>query len=229
MAALLAAAALAAPARAHPLLDGLVTAYEAGQYRRVAALADSSAADTASLSRDERAYLYTYWAFSLVALSREAEAEDKFKLLLALKPETDLNPEFVSPKIIAVFRNARAGQQRAAAPPGRSGSPLVGEGRPAKPGALIRSLAWPGWGQSYRGQARKGRIFKVASLAAVAGLVAAQAGTSYAHNRYLEAGDPGRIEGTYTTYNRWYRARNLAINVAVTVWVLGAVDVMMGD
>lgn len=226
---LCAVTAVSVAAQARPALDELVTAYERGDYQRAAAVAESAAVDSASIARDDRAYFLTYWAFSLVALSRDDEAVRIFRSLLALNPATDLNPEFVSPKIIVVFRRAKAEFTQPAAPPASGGKLLVDARRPTKPAALIRTLAWPGWGQSYRGQPKKGRIFKIASLAAAVGLGAAQIGSYFAHKDYLDARDAGRIDDTYALYNRWYRIRNLSLNVAVSVWVFGAVDVMMGD
>lgn len=220
------AASLAAQNR--PVLDELVEAYERGDYRRVVAVADSAAADSVALTADDRAYCLTYWAFSLVALSRDDEAARRFRQLLELRPATELNPEFVSPKIISVFRKAQSEQRQAVAPP--DGIKLsVGAHQPSKPGALLRTLAWPGWGQSYRGQARKGRIFKIASLAAAAGLGATAVGCYVTHQQYLDARDADRIGDTYATYNRWYRSRSLAVDLAVSVWVAGVIDVMMND
>ncbi|MCU0606538.1 MAG: hypothetical protein MUF78_03765 [Candidatus Edwardsbacteria bacterium] len=220
------AATLAAQPR--PALDALVEAYERGDYRRVAAIAESAAADTTALSADDRAYLLTYWAFSLVALSREDDAVARFRQLLELRPATELNPEFVSPKIIGVFRQAQAQHRRADAP--SDGITLQVEDRaPSKPGALLRTMAWPGWGQSYRGQARKGRILRIAALAAAAALGATEVGCYVTHQQYLDARDADRIADTYTTYNRWYRSRALAVNLAVSVWVAGVIDVMMDD
>lgn len=220
------AATLAAQPR--PALDELVQAYERGDYRRVTAVAESLAADTTAMPADDRAYFLTYWAFSLVALSREDEAVERFRQLLELRPATDLNPEFVSPKIIGVFRKAQAEQRQTAAPP--DGITLRTEDRaPSKPGALLRTLAWPGWGQSYRGQSRKGRTLRIAALAAAAALGTTEVGCYLTHQQYLDARDPDRIADTYTTYNRWYRCRALAVNLAVSVWVVGVIDVMMGD
>ncbi|HTY08194.1 MAG TPA: hypothetical protein VMF29_03440 [Candidatus Edwardsbacteria bacterium] len=210
-------------------VNDLLSGYDRGDYQRVAALAESLAADTAALSRDEVATLRTYWAFALVALGRDGEAAAQFTLLLRQRPATDLNPEFVSPKIIAVFRDAQAAFNRAAAAAGPGPRLVLKPPQPGKPGALLRTLVWPGWGQSYRGQAKRGRMFQIASLAAVAGLGAAELGAYVAHRDYLNARDSGRISDTYTTYNHWYRFRNLTVNLTVSVWVLGVVDVMMGD
>jgi hypothetical protein len=209
----------------HDLLGG----YDRGDYQRVAALAESLTVDTAGMGRDDLATLRTYWAFALVALGRDDDAVRQFTLLLRQRPATDLNPEFVSPKIIAVFKRAQTAVNRSAAATGPAQPVLLTAAKPGKPGALLRTLLWPGWGQGYRGQVKRGRMFKLASLAAVAGLGIAELGTYFSHRDYLVARDAGRVSAAYTTYNRWYRARNLTVNLTVSVWVLGAVDVMMGD
>jgi hypothetical protein len=210
-------------------IHDLLSDYDRGDYQRVEALAESLTIDTTGLSRDDLATLRTYRAFALVALGRDDEAVTQFTLLLRQRPATDLNPEFVSPKIIAVFKSAQTEYKRTIAVTSPAQPILLTANPPGKPGALLRTLLWPGWGQSYRGQVKRGRMFKIASLAAVAGLGIAELGTYLSHRDYLAARDANRISATYTAYNRWYRASNLAINLTVSVWVLGAVDVMMGD
>jgi hypothetical protein len=221
-------AACAVAQQRNPIND-LLSGYERGDYQQVAALAESLAVDTAGLDRDDLATLRTYRAFALVALGRDKEAEAQFTLLLRQRPATDLNPEFVSPKIIAVFKAAQANSNRSGGVAAQIQPVLLKPPKPGKPGALLRTMLWPGWGQSYRGQAKRGRLFRIASLVAVTGLGAAELGTYFTHRDYLNARDGGRIGDTYVTYNHWYRFRNLSVNLTVSVWVLGVVDVMMGE
>ena len=229
IAAALGCCAMCAAAQQRNAIHDLLNDYDRGDYPRVAALAESLTVDTVGVGRDDLATLRTYWAFALVALGRDDDAVRQFTLLLRQRPATDLNPEFVSPKIIAVFKSAQTAFNRSAAAAGPGRPVLLNADQPGKPGAMLRTLLWPGWGQSYRGQVKRGRMFKIASLAAVAGLGIAELGTYFAHRDYLDTRDAGRISTTYTTYNRWYRVRNLTVNLTVSVWVLGAVDVMMGD
>jgi hypothetical protein len=48
-----------------------------------------------------------------------------------------------------------------------------------------------------------------------------------ARRSYLDDHDPASIAGRYRTYNRWYRARNFGVNLAIAAWLAGVLDVMM--
>lgn len=203
--------------------------YDQGRYRQAADSAAAALADSGELDGETVSYLMTYRSFSLVALGREAEAEEEFLKLLALQPKLELNPEFVSPKIIEVFKRAKA---RTAAQPSvrkQEDASLFAKARPSKAQALWRSMLWPGWGQRHRGSRLKASVLQGASLGALGAWGVLELGTSRARRDYLDETEPTQIQASYDSYNSWYRARNLAVNCVVAIWLYNLVDVMMTE
>jgi tetratricopeptide (TPR) repeat protein len=210
-------------------LKTVATDYDQGRYQQAAEAAAAALADTSQMDLETVSYLLTYRSFSLVALGREAEAEEEFLKLLSRQPKLELNPEFVSPKIIEVFKRARSKfrAQTQARPP--EPGPLFAKPKPTKAQAMWRSLLWPGWGQRYRGSRLKASILQGASLGALGAWGALELGARRARQDYLEGTEPSQIQSAYNTYNSWYRARNLAVNCVVAVWLYNLVDVMMTE
>lgn len=210
-------------------LGAVVASYERGFYDDVVRNAQKALADTMVYTTADLVYLRTYLAFSLVALGDDDQAVTVFKAILVSKPKLELNPEFVSPKIISVFKRA---QLEAAQSQGQSGvqpGMIFDKGKPQKIPCLWRSSLWPGWGQSYRGEMRKGKFLQRSALGIATGLGALFLGTYLSHQSYLNATDPDVIESKYKTYNTWYKTRNFGINLAVSFWFYSALDIVLSD
>ncbi len=203
--------------------------YDQGRYQQAADSAASALADSGDLDGETESFLLTYRSFSLVALGKEAEAEEEFQKLLARQPKLELNPEFVSPKIIEVFKRAKARIVAQKNVRKQEDVPLFSQGRPSKAQALWRSMLWPGWGQRHRGSRLKASVLQGASLGALGAWGALELGTRRARQNYLDIADPAHIQSAYDSYNSWYRARNLAVNCVVAIWLYNLVDVMMTE
>ena len=189
------------------VMGQLVAAYEKGDYQAVLQTAEAALKDTSTLSASDLIYVRTYMAFSLVAQEKEPEALAQFKILLQTKPKMELNPEFVSPKIIQVFKKAQSEIVQQDATERAPSRILLNNEKPSKPSALWRSALWPGWGQSHRGDRTKGKVLRWGSLAVAAGLGVAYLGTSISHRNYDDARNQDDAAFRYRNYNRWYRAR----------------------
>lgn len=210
-------------------LKAVATDYDQGRYLQAAEKAAAALDDSAAEDQETRSYLLTYRAFSLVALGRETEAEAEFIRLLAIQPKLELNPEFVSPKIIEVFKRAKSRTRNQAQTTLQEPQPLFAKPKPSKAQALWRSMLWPGWGQRHRGSRLKASVLQSASLGALGAWGALELGTSRARSEYLDSSEPGQIQSAYDSYNGWYRARNLAVNCVVAIWLYNLVDVMMTE
>jgi len=208
-------------------MNAVIKSYEQGYFQEVILIAEKSLDDTAGFTQEEIIYFRTYLAFSLVAMGQEGGAIERFRQILSVKPKLELNPEFVSPKIIEVFKKAQAEFFRATSNGGQRPNLLFEKGRPGKFQGLWRSSLWPGWGQSLRGDARKGKILKWGAAGVAAGTGMAALGSYVSHQRYLDATDPGDIEAKYKTYNNWYKTRNFTVNLAVSFWVYNLVDIII--
>ena len=214
--------------RVNPM-NAVIKAYEQGYYQEVITIGESALSDTTGYSRDDVVYLRTYLAFSLVALGQEDAAQERFKQILTVRPKLELNPEFVSPKIIEVFKRAQIDFFRHRVDGYQKGGVLFEQGRPGRVQGLWRSALWPGWGQTVRGDARKGRILKWGAAGVAAGTGLAFLGTYLSHQSYLNANNPGDIESRYTTYNRWYRTRNFTVNLALSFWAYNLLDLAISN
>jgi len=218
--------AMALGQRDNPM-NAVIKSYEQGYFQEVILIAEKSLEDTAGFTQEEIIYFRTYLAFSLVAMGQEGGAIERFRQILSVKPKLELNPEFVSPKIIEVFKKAQADFFRSTSNGGQRPNLLFEKGRPGKFQGLWRSSIWPGWGQSVRGDARKGKIIKWGAAGVAAGTGLAVLGTYVSHQRYLDTTDPGDIEAKYKTYNNWYKTRNFTANLAVSFWVYTLVDIII--
>ncbi len=222
-------ASVAALGQQETPMNTVIRSYEQGYFQEVIGIAEKALGDTAGFAQDEIIYFRTYLAFSLVAMGQEDGAIERFKQILTVKPKLELNPEFVSPKIIEVFKRAQAEFFRAASNGDQRPTLLFEKGRPGKFQGIWRSSLWPGWGQSARGETRKGRILKWGAAGVAAGVGLAVLGTYVSHQRYLDATDPGDIEAKYKTYNSWYRTRNFTVNLAVSFWAYNILDLIVSN
>jgi len=210
-------------------MNAVIKSYEQGYYQEVISIAGKALEDTIGLSPEDIIYYRTYLAFSLVAMGEDESAKVYFKQMLAARPKLELNPEFVSPKIIEVFKRAQIEYLKASATAGQTTNFMFEKGRPNKFQGAWRSSLWPGWGQSVRGDPKKGRVLKLGAVGITAGTAAVMLGTYITHQRYLDAVDPGDIEDKYNSYNRWYKVRNFSINLAVSFWAYNVFDIIISN
>ncbi|MDO9027160.1 MAG: hypothetical protein Q7U87_04685 [bacterium] len=210
-------------------LGAVVASYERGYYEEVVTGARKALDDTSAYTPSDMVYLRTYLAFSLVALGNDDQAVQVFKTILTSKPKLELNPEFVSPKIISVFKRAQLETAQSQGHSGVQAGMIFDKGKPKKTPCLWRTALWPGWGQSYRGEVRKGKILKRSAMGIAAGLGTVFLGTYLSHQSYLNATDPDAIGPKYDTYNAWYKTRNFGINLAVSFWFYSALDIVLTD
>ena len=224
-----AAGSLPAQAQSVNYLGPVVAAYERGYYGEVVRSAQAALVDTTAYTPSDLVYLRTYLAFSLVALGDDDQAVAVFKAILVSKPKLDLNPEFVSPKIISVFKRAQLETAQSQGQTGVQSGMIFDKGKPQKISCLWRTALWPGWGQSYRGEIKKGKILKRSALGIAAGLGAVFLGTYVSHQSYLNATDPDAIGPKYDTYNAWYKIRNFGVNLAVSFWFYSTLDIVLTD
>jgi hypothetical protein len=210
-------------------MNAVIKGYERGYFQEVIDIAERALKDTAELSQEEIIYLKTYLAFSLVAMGQDSQASEKFIQILYAKPKLELNPEFVSPKIIEVFKKAQIEYFRLTGKDEQKTNFLFEKGRPGKFQGIWRSSIWPGWGQSIRGEYKKGKILKWASVSIAGTTGLSMLGTYINHQRYLDAVDPDDIQAKYRTYNNWYKARNFTVNLTVSFWIYNIVDIFLSN
>lgn len=189
-------------------VEEVKTLYDQGSYEEAVQAAEGILEETPGLELEAVVGLRKLVAFSWVALGRREEAKEEFKAILEIDPALTLDPLLISPKIIQVFEEAR------------------GELLSLRT-ALSRSLIFPGMGQLYSGERRKGRIFILGEGLTLCGLLISHIFTEKAHKAYHDAQDPSEIETRYQSYNNWFRIRTGFGCLSVGIWVCAPLDILL--
>lgn len=154
------------------------------------------------------------------------EAQSQFEMALSLDGTAKLDSVLISPKIISFFDKIKAEYE-----PTQKISPttqfqyiLVPDTRPE---ATLRSFIFPGWGQIYKGQKKKGL-----ALITATGISLASWGTLYilkekAYDDYLAAKIPDKIEDRYKTYNRFYKGQQICGYMTGALWLYALIDALI--
>jgi hypothetical protein len=144
-------------------------------------------------------------------------------LALQLNPSLELDPIFFSPQIqqrLEELRPKIAALDNAAAPTVRY--LVIADPRLE---ATWRSLLLPGWGQRFKGQKTKGRIFSIATAVLAGVAMASHILRERAEKKYLNAGE--EVEARYETFNRYHLLRNnMAVGLGV-VWGAAVLDALI--
>lgn len=157
------------------------------------------------------------------------EAQKQFEQALSIDDKAQLDSVYVSPKITQFFDELKQNFVESV-DKNQSGSTfapryiLVADPRPA---AAMRSLIFPGWGQLYKQEKKKGYV-----LAGAAGISLLATGIFHfmqesAHDDYLSATNPQLIEEKYADYNRLYKWRNNAAVFTGAVWLYAFFDALI--
>ncbi len=208
-------------------VSGVETAYEALEYAQAEALARQALARPEAFTGAQLVRLHTALGLILYARNDALGAAEQFRAALSLEPGLTLDPVLVSPVTLAFFEETKSTFLRERA----------GDARPApatryvvvrdtRPGAALRSLALPGWGQRSRGERTKGWLITAGWATAVGAGIAAHVQRDRARTAYLEETDPERVEDRYRTYNNWHRLRGGLFVAAGAVWAASVVDAL---
>lgn len=171
--------------------------------------------------------LYTYQAFSYVALDKKEQALNAFRYLLILNPDQELDPRFVSPKIIEIFEESKRikGDSIRLMPP-----PFVPIDRTALlKKSAVRSLMYPGLGQLYNGNKTKGYLFLSLETVSIIGLVVSHFLVNSTHRKYLDADEQNEIDKRYKDYSFWYKVRISFTVSSASIWLLNYIDATLSD
>jgi len=95
------------PNKGMPYLESGVQRYFEGEYRE--AVTDLQQAVSLGFgNKEDLSKALRFLAYAYVALNERERAKDSFRKALEVDPELDLDPVYVSPKIMDVFREAKA-------------------------------------------------------------------------------------------------------------------------
>ncbi len=198
-------------------LGDVVQLYDQAEYQKVILVSDSLLADSTEKAKYE-VDIRTYRAFSFVALGDTSSAKSEFKQILRISPSYDLNPAFVSPKIIDVFKIAK--------------SEFIEEKEIARknlPPPLWKSILLPGTYQDWKKLEKKSRFFSASSIITGSALVVTVVSTEVLHRIYLSKTNQNEIDRWYNYYNLSYKARNTILLTTGIILTLNLLDVLLTE
>lgn len=165
-------------------------------------------------------------AFSLVAQGKTALAKEHFLSILRRQPSHELNPILTSPKILAVFNDARATFLASRAQEAEASSVTVSV-PPA--GVTFRTIVFPGWEQWYHGRTTIGPLFAGAGAAALGSGITLAFLRKSAREDYLAAKTPEDIDAKYDKYNNYAKAESYCFAAYAVIYLLSEIDVFTHD
>jgi len=179
-------------------------------------------AEGPNVSDSVRSIAEKWIAFSLVAQGKTSLARDHFDALLKLNPQFELDPILTSPKILAVFDEARAHLSDRVKP-----ETDTVEVRPLRQSISVsfRTIIFPGWEQFHTNRPTAGYLFLGVGIVTLGTGITFEALRSSARSEYLSATVPSVIEAKYTTYNKYYKAEAYAFSAFAVVYIASEIDV----
>lgn len=156
------------------------------------------------------------------------ECRNQFETALSLDPELDLDPLFVSPKILDFFNGVKSNwlqkNQTNDAIRSRTRYIMMYDPRPA---AALRSMVLPGWGQRYKGEKRKGLILSGLWGVGLLGASVAHIARGNAEDRYVGETNPAKIDSRFDTFNTLHKLRNNLLLLSAGVWLYSYFDAIL--
>ncbi|MBU1984121.1 hypothetical protein KJ815_06915, partial [bacterium] len=155
-----------------PALDSLFiasqAAYDEGNFDEAELAALRGLRAGTELDELDLLKFHVILGYVYVARDQKDAAMREFTHILSVNPASELDPVMTSPKILEVFRQARADYMlRVASEPAVYRMPQAD----VRLSASWRSLVLPGWGQLYKQQKVKGSVIAAAQALSLAALV----------------------------------------------------------
>jgi hypothetical protein len=201
-------------------VSSVIRLYNDGIYERAELEARRALSADTALPPHARTELEKYLAFSLVAEGRNQEGKQHFIEALDVTPDLTLDPILVSPKLIAVFNEAKSEfRELQKNQPAATSSPTTG--------VSWRVLVYPGWEQYNQGRTTKGIGIAVLETALIAATIVLEANRASARNSYLSAVEASDIASKYNTYNNVRKAEIYVASAAIFVWVYAELDAFL--
>lgn len=200
-------------------------AYEDFDFARARSILIGLVADPADATTSELAQAHLLLGVLDYTEQKPADARTHFVSALQLQPDIRPDAATVSPKIVEFFDDLI---DQSAEPADRADEPevryvtLVDD----RPGAALRSMLLPGWGQLHKGDRTKGIVLGSAWIAAAGATVFMHASRARARDAYLDETDPDLVTEKYDVFNRRHRARNALAISAAAIWLASYVDAL---
>lgn len=200
----------------------LRSAYEDNKYSQVIDMVKSDLNRHPQQDTDRLERLLKYLALAQASMGKDYDAQSTYTTLLLVNPEFSFNTGEISPKIQSLFDKTQMNSNAETSSLAPAPSYLILRDRRSE--FILKSVAFPGWGQLEAKQ-RRAYVWGTLFTAGAAGVVLTAIMTSRTHDDYLLAVEPDDIKNQYDAYNTWYRARNNFLVFTASIYALNIIDI----
>lgn len=198
--------------------------FPVAEARILSALGDFEQFTPAQLSDIHTIYAMIHFARNDITL-----AEAQLEQALQLTPSMTLDTLETPPQLIEIFEALKTRQRSESSTEDSIDNARYVLVYDPRPGAVMRSMVLPGWGQVYKGQHRKGWLLAGLWGLTAGGTVVAHVLRRNAEKSYLNATLPNDIQDRFKTFDTWHKVRNNLFLSAAGVWVFSYLDALLSD
>lgn len=212
------------------LLQEIQNAYDQFNYTEAEIKAQTALKQYQRFTPSQLTEIHKILALIYSAQNKKEQAREHFEAALSINPDLELDPIYVSPKILNFFKKIKSEYKQNLLNSDENKQEiryvLVQDPRPS---AALRSMLIPGWGQWYKGEKSKGKILMGLWGGSVTGVIIAHIIRNHAEDRYLSETNPDKIESRFKTFDRWHKIRNNLLIFAAGIWVYSYLDAILNN
>jgi len=181
------------------------------------------------LSKKELSDIHKFMALSFYNLSQIDSARAHFFSLLSISPKFEPDPVRTSPKIIRFFKEIKTEFLQNSKSPRLLAYKKYVFVEDIRPGAALRSMIFPGWGQLYKHEPSKAYILGGAfwGSALITGIIYAIERDR--RSKYLQETNPVLIAKRYDAYNTLSKTRRFMQYSLIGIWALSLSDALFSE
>jgi hypothetical protein len=229
-------AATAFPQQGNDSLSSLNKRFQAFEYEKTIALADSLLLNRGGLSKDNLLEIYRIKGISHFSLLQDLQSAESFINILKIDSSYVLDTAKTSPKIIAFFNKVNNDYHEEMAQEARlreqPDTVIIAkiiydpEAESRVKNSVIRSLILPGWGHLYSGNSAKGIILTLMGGITLASSVYFIIDSNTKEDEYISASGLEEITAKYDKYNDSYKMKNYSLIAFAAVWLYAQMDLL---
>lgn len=213
--------------------------YQSFEYQAVVNLSNELLKNADSLDAKEIEEIYVMKAVSHYALAEESAARISFINILKLNEKAQLDSDKVSPKILALFNEAREEyfqsitntkeKSQIAEKTDNLSNEMLLKMKSDLIYGMIENIFLPGLGQLSNEKEIKGWSILFLSSLALSSSIYFIFDTNSKEKTYLSQIDPILIKDSYTSYNNSYKLRNISLIAYGLIWLYSQLDYFIFD
>lgn len=211
------------------LVGEMIKAFQQNDYETAEKIGKRITADYESFTPSELLEAHKILGVIAFQFQNRQEANAQFELALSIDRTAQLDSFYVSPKIIEYFNELKStynSRPKSITPNKEINYRYLIDPDP-RPAATLRSMVLPGWGQLYKNDKRKGAALLTATAATTITMGVFHFLQLDAHDKYLHAAAPDKIDDAYQRYNTFYKLRNNAALINGGIWLYAFFDALI--